>query len=99
LTAARQLAERFQCVVVLKGSGTVIATPGQQTLVNASGNALLATAGTGDVLAGMIGAYLAGGIEAFEAACNAVFAHGQRADRWAAEQPGRGLTASVLASY
>lgn len=99
LTATRQLAERFQCVVVLKGSGTVIAAPGQQTFVNASGNALLATAGTGDVLAGMIGAYLAGGIEAFEAACNAVFAHGQRADTWAAEQPGRGLTASALASY
>ena len=99
LTAARQLAERFQCVVVLKGSGSVIAAPHQQTCVNASGNALLATAGTGDVLAGMIGAYLAGGIDAFDAACSAVFVHGKRADAWAAEQPGRALTASALASY
>ena len=68
-------------------------------LYDASGNALLATAGTGDVLAGMIGAYLAGGIDAFEAACSAVFVHGKRADAWAAEQPGRALTASALASY
>jgi len=99
LTAAQQLAERFRCVVVLKGSGSIIAAPGRQPFVNASGNALLATAGTGDVLAGMLGAYLAAGMNGFEAACSAVFAHGQRADSWAAEQPGRALTASALASH
>ncbi|OGB06223.1 MAG: NAD(P)H-hydrate dehydratase [Burkholderiales bacterium RIFCSPHIGHO2_12_FULL_61_11] len=97
LTAARQLAERFQCVVVLKGSGTVIAAPGQQPCINATGNALLATAGTGDVLAGMIGAYMASGLSAFEAACGAVFAHGGMADKWALERPGQTLTASALA--
>lgn len=97
LTAARQLAERFQCVVVLKGSGTVIAAPGQQTMINASGNALLATPGTGDVLAGMLGACMANGLSAFEAACGAVFAHGSRADAWAAQRPGQALTASALA--
>ncbi|MGH8829650.1 MAG: NAD(P)H-hydrate dehydratase, partial [Polaromonas sp.] len=97
LAAARQLAERFQCVVVLKGSGTVIAAPGQPAFINASGNALLATAGTGDVLAGMLGAYMAGGLSAFEAACSAVFAHGNRADAWVAERPGQALTASALA--
>ncbi len=59
LAAARQLAQRFQCVVVLKGSGTVIAAPGQASAINSSGNALLATAGTGDVLAGMLGARMA----------------------------------------
>ncbi|MFC5520162.1 NAD(P)H-hydrate dehydratase [Polaromonas jejuensis] len=98
LAAARELAQRFQCVVALKGSGTVIAAPGRETMVNASGNALLATAGTGDVLAGMLGAYMAGGLEAFEAACGAVFAHGRRADAWASQRPGQALTASALAA-
>ncbi|SFB97170.1 yjeF C-terminal region, hydroxyethylthiazole kinase-related/yjeF N-terminal region [Polaromonas sp. OV174] len=97
LTFARQLAERFQCVVVLKGSGSVIAAPGQPDMINASGNALLATAGTGDVLAGMLGAYLASGLSDFEAACAAVFAHGRIADEWASERPGQALTASALA--
>ena len=60
LAAARQLADRFACCVVLKGSGSVIAAPGQVPQINPSGNALLATAGTGDVLAGLIGARLAG---------------------------------------
>jgi ADP-dependent NAD(P)H-hydrate dehydratase / NAD(P)H-hydrate epimerase len=99
LTAARQLAERFQCVVVLKGSGTIIASPGHQTMINATGNALLATAGTGDVLAGMLGACLAGGMSDFEAACSAVFDHGRRADTWAKKSPHRHLTASALAQW
>ena len=95
--AARQLAEHFQCVVVLKGSGTVIAAPGQIALVNPTGNARLATAGTGDVLAGMLGALLSSGQPALEAACNAVFHHGQIADDWPARHPGQTLTASLLA--
>lgn len=98
LASARQLAERFHCVVVLKGSGTVIAAPGRSSAVNSSGNALLATAGTGDVLAGMLGAGMAGGLEAFEAACGAVFAHGRIADEWLAHRGGQALTASALAS-
>ncbi len=97
LTAARQLAEKFQCVVVLKGSGTVIAGPGQPVTVNPTGNALLATAGTGDVLAGMVGACLASGLSDFEAACSAVFTHGHRADAWVDEMPRRALTAGALA--
>ena len=96
-TAVRQLAEKFRCVVVLKGSGSLIAAPDQTIRVNASGNALLATAGTGDVLAGMIGAALASGLGDFEAACSAVFTHGQRADHWASQHPGQSLTASMLA--
>ncbi|MDB5869163.1 MAG: carbohydrate kinase, YjeF related protein [Polaromonas sp.] len=97
LAAARQLAERFQCVVVLKGSGTVIASPDQPLMINSTGNALLATAGTGDVLAGMVGACLASGMSGFEAACSAVFRHGHRADAWASDRPGRPLTALALA--
>ncbi|MGM9488394.1 NAD(P)H-hydrate dehydratase [Ideonella sp. YS5] len=55
LAAARTLSERFAAVVLLKGSGSVITTPGRPTVVNSTGNARLATAGTGDVLAGWIG--------------------------------------------
>ncbi len=94
LNAASQLADRFRCVVVLKGSGTVIAAPDAIAVINPTGNARLATAGTGDVLAGMLGAALAAGEPALEAACCAVFRHGRLADIWPA---GQTLTASRLA--
>jgi NAD(P)H-hydrate repair Nnr-like enzyme with NAD(P)H-hydrate dehydratase domain len=83
-------------VTVLKGSGTVIAAPGYPPAVNPTGNARLATAGTGDVLAGMVGAHLAAGAEAQPAASQAVYQHGLAADRWPA---GRQLTASALARH
>ncbi len=92
--AARQLAEHFGAVVVLKGSGSLIAAPGRRTRINPTGNARLATAGTGDVLAGMVAAQLAAGASALDAACAAAFRHGAAADRWPAHQP---LTASALA--
>ena len=99
LAAARQLGERFICTVVLKGSGTVIAAPGQTLVINPTGNAALATAGTGDVLAGMMGAGLANaqrnGQSAFQSACDAVYLHGKAADDWPAHQA---LTAGALAN-
>jgi hydroxyethylthiazole kinase-like uncharacterized protein yjeF len=94
LATAQQLAQRFHCTVALKGSGTVIATPDRAPAINPTGNARLATAGTGDVLAGMIGARLAQGEPAFEAACAAVWLHGHAADTWPVDRP---LTASELA--
>ncbi|MDP3171606.1 MAG: NAD(P)H-hydrate dehydratase, partial [Polaromonas sp.] len=94
LDAAARLAALFQCGVVLKGSGTVIAAPGAIPVINPTGNARLATAGTGDVLAGMLGAALAAGLPALEAACSAVFQHGRLADDWPTNQS---LTASRLA--
>jgi hydroxyethylthiazole kinase-like uncharacterized protein yjeF len=94
LRAAGELAERFGCVAVVKGSGTVIAAPGLRPRINPTGSARLATAGTGDVLAGMIAARLAQGTKAFEAAAGAVFAHGMAADHWPADRP---LTAWALA--
>ena len=94
LAGARTLAERFQSVVVLKGSGSVIAAPGKVPFLNLSGNARLATGGTGDVLAGMIGAELAAGHDATAAARRAVWRHGALADRW---PQGRPLTAGALA--
>ena len=95
LEAARALAERFQSVVVLKGSGSIVAAPGAVPFVNLSGNARLATGGTGDVLAGMIGARLAEGLDASASARAAVWRHGALADEWPAS---RQLTASALAA-
>lgn len=80
--AARALAQRFGAVVVLKGSGTLVATPDGQLQINPTGNALLASAGTGDVLAG----WLAGGwarrpeSSPQDVATAAVFLHGHAAD-------------------
>jgi len=98
LKAAAQLAELYQAVVVLKGSGSVIAAPNQTSRINSSGNAQLATAGTGDVLAGIVGAHLTSSSNAFEAACSSVFIHGQIADKWEKNRPGEALTASRLAA-
>jgi hydroxyethylthiazole kinase-like uncharacterized protein yjeF len=95
LAAVLQLTERFQCVAVLKGSGTITAAAGRVPMVNSSGNGLLGTGGTGDVLAGLIGARLAAGASAFDAAWTAVFQHGQAADQWPS---GKALTASGLAA-
>ena len=96
LGAAAQLVARYGVCVVLKGSGTVIAAPGQLPTLNPTGNARLASAGTGDVLAGLIGAGLAAGLETYEAACAAVWQHGWAADHWPPEQP---LTAGALAQH
>jgi ADP-dependent NAD(P)H-hydrate dehydratase / NAD(P)H-hydrate epimerase len=96
LQAAQTLADRFQCVVVLKGSGSIIASPHHTPVINHSGNALLATAGTGDVLAGLIGACIARSEDAFEATCQAVLTHGHVADAWPSE--GAALDATLLAA-
>jgi ADP-dependent NAD(P)H-hydrate dehydratase / NAD(P)H-hydrate epimerase len=93
LVAAQTLADRFGCVVILKGAGSVIAAPGVTPFINASGNAKLATAGTGDVLAGMVGAFFAASSDAFQSACTATHRHGQAADDWSSANT---LTASGL---
>ena len=94
IAAARSLSERFACTVVLKGSGTVVAGAGEVPAINITGNARLATAGTGDVLAGLVAAELAGGANAFSSACGAVYRHGMSADHWPETQ---GMVASELA--
>ncbi len=81
LSAARTLADRFQCTVVLKGSGSIVAAPARVSRINSSGNASLATAGTGDVLAGWLGgrwAHDAAG-DPFEVAVRAAAEHGAAA--------------------
>lgn len=94
LACAQALAHTYQCTVVLKGSGSVVASPGEVPHINPSGNARLATAGTGDVLAGMLGSLMAQGHSAFDAACRASYRHGQVADQWTATST---LTALDLA--
>lgn len=87
LRAARELSDNFAVLCVLKGSGSVICAPDSVPRINPTGNAALATAGTGDVLAGMIGSALAQPGLAHEAVlqrvADAVFQHGWLADRWA----------------
>jgi NAD(P)H-hydrate epimerase len=78
--AARSLAARARCVVLLKGSATVVADPDGRVAVNTTGGPWLATAGTGDVLSGVVGGFLARGVPAFEAAAAGAFVHGRAAD-------------------
>ena len=97
LEVAREIARRSGAVVVLKGAGTVTAAPDGRAVVNTTGGPILGTGGTGDVLAGLIGALLAQGVEPFAAACLGVFLHGAAGDRIAARLGDSGLLASELA--
>ena len=81
---ARQYAQAWNAVVVLKGARTVVAAPDGRMLVNPTGNPGLARGGSGDVLSGMTAALLACALPAFEAAACAVYLHGAAADRAAA---------------
>jgi NAD(P)H-hydrate epimerase len=91
---AREAARRSGAIVVLKGDDTLIAEPSGRVAVNPGATPALATAGTGDVLSGVMGAMLAKDLEPFTAACAAVFLHA-RAGRLAAERVGaEGVIAS-----
>lgn len=83
--ATRALAERFGATVLLKGYVTVIAEPGGPVYLNPAGAAWAATAGSGDVLSGMIGALLAHGLPAGQAAAVAAFVHARAANSSAAD--------------
>jgi NAD(P)H-hydrate repair Nnr-like enzyme with NAD(P)H-hydrate dehydratase domain len=96
IKVAQRLADRFQCTVLLKGSGSIVAAPRETPAINPSGNARLASAGTGDVLAGWLAGLwsaAASRINAFEAAQAATFTHGLAA---ADGDPSQPVTASAL---
>lgn len=97
VAAARQLSEASRAVVVLKGAGTVVAEPTGRVLIVPTGGPILASAGTGDVLTGVVAALLAAGRPAFEAAALAAWWHGATADKLDPGRAGFGLLASELA--
>ncbi len=99
LPAAVECARAYGCTVVLKGAHSVVATADGRVRLSPFANPLLATAGTGDVLAGMIGAYLAQGLDSFDAASAGVYAHGAVAEALRAEYGSGGLLAGELAQH
>ena len=96
MATAKSAAEKFGQVVVLKGANTVIAAPDGQVAVSPFANPALATAGSGDVLAGAIVGFLAQGLSAFDAAVCGVYVHGLAGERARAELGDAGVIASDL---
>ncbi|MFF2745221.1 NAD(P)H-hydrate dehydratase [Kitasatospora sp. NPDC058048] len=96
LATARRLAAGYRATVLLKGSTTVVADPGGAVRVNPTGTSWLATAGSGDVLAGLAGSLLAAGLAPLDAASVAAYLHGL-AGREAAGVPGAPTTALAVA--
>ena len=96
LAHARAAARRWDCVVLLKGHHTLVAAPDGRVRVTTTGVPWLATAGAGDVLAGLVGALLAAGLEPYDAASVGSWLHGAAATEAAAGGP---LTASRVAVH
>ncbi|UWF49901.1 NAD(P)H-hydrate dehydratase [Pseudomonas sp. N3-W] len=92
--AAHALSKKYAAVVILKGAGSLIASPDGRLALCHQGHPAMATAGLGDVLAGLVGALLAQGMDAFEAACLAVWLHANAGAQQG--KSGRGLAASDL---
>jgi NAD(P)H-hydrate epimerase len=96
-SAAHELADRSGAIVVLKGHRTLVAAPGRVTVVNPTGNAGMATGGTGDVLAGVTAALMGQGTDPFRAACAGAWLHGAAGDLVADQLGERSLLAGDLA--
>jgi NAD(P)H-hydrate epimerase len=100
LHSARRAAEEHGCCVLLKGSDTLV-VEGDRAAVNSTGNVALATAGTGDVLSGVIGALLSRGMAPYEASRAGAWAHGRAAELWLEETgwPAESMVATDLIGH
>ncbi len=100
LDSARNAADKHDCCVLLKGSGTLV-VEGERVAVNSTGDVALATAGTGDVLSGVIGGLLSRGMDTYEAARAGAWAHGRAVELWLEETgwPSESLVATDLLGY
>jgi len=96
LTTARDFACRYHCVLLLKGHRTVVASARGKTYINRTGNVGMATAGSGDVLTGMITSLLGQGNRPYESACWGAFLHGKAGDRMARLKFKRGMIATDI---
>jgi len=93
------LQKKYKCTLLLKGAKTIVASPGKKTYTNATGNAGMATAGSGDVLTGMITAFVAQSLSAFEAAKYGAHLHGKAGDLAAKNKTRLSMIASDIIEY
>ena len=96
LDVARETAARLGVTLVLKGAQTVVAAPDGRASINSTGNPALASGGTGDVLTGLIGGFLAQGLAPWDAARLGVYLHGLAADFFVSRHGQRGMIAGDL---
>ncbi|MBE7032212.1 MAG: NAD(P)H-hydrate dehydratase [Ruminococcaceae bacterium] len=94
---AEQFAAEYDVTIVLKGEGTVVTAPGEESYINETGNVGMATAGSGDVLSGMIASLAGQGLGAFDAAALGVYLHGLAGDIAADEKTVYGVVAGDIA--
>lgn len=92
-------AKKWNAVVLLKGRHTVVASPNGKVYINKTGNPGMATAGSGDVLTGMIAALIAQGLDAFEAACFGARLHGEAGDKALKKHSVQSLIATDIINY
>ena len=93
---ARDFAKQYNCVLLLKGHETIVASPEGKIYINKTGNVGMATAGSGDVLTGMIAAFLGQGMSPYEAACYGARLHGAAGDRAAKIKSKAGMIATDI---
>jgi len=99
MDVTRQLAQKYRCTILLKGAKTIVASPGKNIYTNTSGNAGMATAGSGDVLTGIIAAFLAQGLTEFDAAKFGAYIHGKAGDLAAKHKTRTSMIASDIIEY
>ena len=97
--AALRAARQFGAVTVFKGTGTAVAAPDGRVYVNTTGNPGMARGGSGDILAGLTGAFIAQGADSFSAACAAVYVHGLAGDMACAETGEVGMDSSDILRF